>query len=107
MPCLTAALLLGLAGCRHSGDTHAADTPASTANSTAAATAATAATAKEGTARMTTQQQHDEEASRRTDDFFLYDSVSNAYTWKPGCAPNPNNTLTLDAGNQAAIDQHY
>lgn len=56
---------------------------------------------------MTTQQQHDEEASRRTDDFFLYDSVSNAYTWKPGCAPNPNNTLTLNAGNQAAIDQHY
>ena len=44
---------------------------------------------------------------RRMEDFFLYDSVSNAYTWKPGYSPNPDNTLTLDAGNQAAIDQHY
>ena len=58
MPCLAMALLLTLAGCRHGGGTHAADTPASTANSTAAATA------KEGTARMTVQQQHDEEIKR-------------------------------------------
>ena len=58
MPCLAAALLLGLAGCRHSGGTHATDTPAGTANST------TAATAQEGTARMTTQQQHDDYVKR-------------------------------------------
>ena len=58
MPCLAMALLLTLAGCRHSGGTHATDTPAGTANST------TAATAKEGTARMTTQQQHDDYVKR-------------------------------------------
>ena len=58
MPCLAMALLLALAGCRHGGGTHAADTPASTANSTASTTT------KEGTARMTVQQQHDEEIKR-------------------------------------------
>ena len=61
MPCLAMVLLLTLAGCRHSGGTHAADTPASTANSTAAATAANA---KEDAARMTTQQQHDDYVKR-------------------------------------------
>ncbi|WP_152980483.1 hypothetical protein [Stenotrophomonas ginsengisoli] len=58
MPCLAMALLLALAGCRHSGGTQAADTAASTANAT------TAATAKEEAARMTVQQQHDEEIKR-------------------------------------------
>ena len=61
MTCLAMAMLLTLAGCRHSGGTHTADTPASTANS---ATAATTSTTKEGTARMTVQQQHDEEIKR-------------------------------------------
>ena len=61
MTCLAMAMLLGITGCRHGGGTHAADTPASTANS---ATAATTSTTKEGTARMTVQQQHDEEIKR-------------------------------------------
>ena len=61
MTCLAMAMLLGIAGCRHGGGTHTADTPASTANS---ATAATTSTTKEGTARMTVQQQHDEEIKR-------------------------------------------
>ena len=58
MPCLAMAMLLTLAGCRHSGGTHAVDTPAN------AVSTATTATAKEGTARMTTQQQHDDYVKR-------------------------------------------
>ena len=58
MTCLAMAMLLGITGCRHGGGTHAADTQASTANSTASTTT------KEGTARMTVQQQHDEEIKR-------------------------------------------
>ena len=40
-------------------------------------------------------------------DYFDYDQSTKTATWKPGYAPNPDNTLTLDAGNQAAIDRHY
>ena len=40
-------------------------------------------------------------------DYFDYDQSTKTATWKPGYTPNPDNTLTLDAGNQAAIDQHY
>ena len=54
MPCLAITLLLALAGCRHSGSTHAADNPASSANSTATTAA------KEGTPAMTTTQQAEE-----------------------------------------------
>lgn len=43
---------------------------------------------------------------RRMEDFFELDP-NRQWAWKPGYAPNPDNTLTLDAGNQAAIDQHY
>jgi predicted small lipoprotein YifL len=51
MPCLAMALLLTLAGCRHTGSMQATDSQASTANPTA-----TTAT-KEGTSAMTTTQQ--------------------------------------------------
>lgn len=58
LPCLALALLLGLAGCRHTGSTHAADTPAN------AVSTATTATTKERLVRLTPQQQHDEELKR-------------------------------------------
>ena len=58
LPCLAMALLLGLAGCRHAGGTHAADTPAN------AVSTATTATTKERLVRLTPQQQHDEEIKR-------------------------------------------
>ena len=40
-------------------------------------------------------------------DYFDYAQNTKTATWKPAYSPNPDNTLTLDAGNQAAIDQHY
>ena len=58
LPCLALALLLSVAGCRHTGSTHAADTPAN------AVSTATTATTKERLVRLTPQQQHDEELKR-------------------------------------------
>lgn len=38
---------------------------------------------------------------RRMEDFFER-APNRQWAWKPGFTPNPDNTLTLDAGNQAA-----
>ncbi|MBB1117726.1 hypothetical protein H4O09_11760 [Stenotrophomonas sp. W1S232] len=54
LPCLAVILLLSLTGCRHGASQ--ANTPAPASTSTA--------TAKEGLARLTPQQQHDEEVKR-------------------------------------------
>lgn len=43
----------------------------------------------------------------RTEDFFDIDRSTWSVSWKKEYAPNLENTLTLDASNQAAIDTHY
>lgn len=43
----------------------------------------------------------------RTEDFFDIDKSTWSVSWKKEYAPNLDNTLTLDASNQAAIDTHY
>ena len=78
MPCLAMALLLGLAGCRHGGSTHAADTPA---NALSTATTPTTATAKERLARLPTQQQHDDYV-KRWDAWPIRDGHSPEHAWQ-------------------------
>ena len=43
----------------------------------------------------------------RTEDFFDIDKSTWSASWKKEYSPNLDNTLTLDASNQAAIDTHY
>jgi hypothetical protein len=43
----------------------------------------------------------------RTEDFFDIDKSTWSVSWKKEYTPNLDNTLTLDASNQAAIDNHY
>ena len=43
----------------------------------------------------------------RTEDFLDHNKSTGAVSWKKEYAPNLDSTLTLDANNQAAIDNHY
>lgn len=43
----------------------------------------------------------------RTEDFLDHNKSTGAVSWKKEYRPNLDNTLTLDASNQAAIDNHY